>query len=415
MPSLQQSGRLWRDIVAAIVVVTILILATLAWVLLGSTADQLPLGAPGQGTGISTSAPGPHTIRQPTRANSASGIKNVVLLLADGLDWAAFNQVPRLAALKAQGTTLSDFVVTDSLCCPSRTSLLRSQFVHNHQVLSNVAKTGGGWATFYARNLQQDCLPTWLHNAGIRTSLIGKYINGYPKTAPTTTYIPPGWDYFMSSTSGVQAYQGYNYTLNVNGQSRDFGAQPTDFMNDVLTNEAVQQLASSDAPFFLELATYNPHTPAPVATRNQATHQSDSVPRTPAFNTAGTNEVRWLAGHPVNMPAQVDHFDALWRRRLASAESVAGSYDALVAQLHATGRDQDTLTIVTSDNGYHAGVRLLSTGKNTAFHEDSVVPAVFIGPGIDQGRAYPSMGRWPRSHAPAHESRSHPLAHGHTD
>ncbi len=75
-----------------------------------------------------------------------SEIKNVVLLLADDLDWATFNEVPRLKALMDKGTTLSNFVVTDSLCCPSRTSIFRSQFVHNHKVLSNVPETGGGWS-----------------------------------------------------------------------------------------------------------------------------------------------------------------------------------------------------------------------------------------------------------------------------
>ena len=131
-----------------------------------------------------TPSPTPEPSTSGTTSGSTSDIKNVVLLLADDLDWTAFNQVPRLAALKDAGTTLTNFVVTDSLCCPSRTSLMRSQFVHNHRVISNVPPTGG-WSKFYMRKLQNDCLPTWLQAAGVNTSLIGKYLNGFPMDAPT--------------------------------------------------------------------------------------------------------------------------------------------------------------------------------------------------------------------------------------
>ena len=393
----QRPPQYWRDLAAAAIVVVAIIVASLFWAWHSTTSAPTLFGA--QASSI-PSAPSPSVTSQlppaspaspalpspPRREGTSPVIKNVVLLLADDLDWAAFDQVPRLSALKAQGTTLSDFVVTDSLCCPSRTSLLRSQFVHNHQVLSNVPQTGGGWVKFYKRNLESDCLPTWLHAAGVDTSLVGKYLNGFPDGAPTKRYVPPGWDYFVTSTSGAQAYRGYNYTLNVNGALQSYGSQPADFLNDVLTQDATAHLAHVKSPFFLELASYNPHIPSPVAVRNAGKHATDTVPRTPSFKTPGTNEVRWLAGHPVNSAAKVAHFDRLWTRRLGSAESIADSYDALSAQLKATGHDKDTLVIITSDNGYHAGVHRLSTGKNTAFHEDTVVPALFIGPDIAAGR-----------------------------
>jgi len=174
-----------------------------------------------------------------------SDIKNVVLLLADDLDWATFNEVPRLKALMDEGTTLSNFVVTDPLCCPSRTSIMRSQFVHNHEVLSNVAQTGGGWEKFNALKLQRDCLPTWLQAGGISTSLVGKYLNGFPKGAPTRNFVPPGFNNFITSISLNQSYQGYNYVLNENGKLRKYGSAPTDFINDVLTAQATSIIASA--------------------------------------------------------------------------------------------------------------------------------------------------------------------------
>ncbi|MDD2819291.1 MAG: sulfatase [Candidatus Nanopelagicales bacterium] len=316
---------------------------------------------------------------------SLADIKNVVLLLADDLDWSTFDEVPRLAALKEQGTTLTNFVVTNSLCCPSRASLLRSQYVHNHQVVSNVPQTGGGWQTFYNRGLEHDCLPTWLQEAGVNTSLFGKYMNGFPGPSVARNYIPPGWNSFVTSISKNQSYKGYDYTLNRNGELEDYGHSPEDFLNDVLTQAAVEHLESVTSPFFMEFASYQPHTPAPVADRHIGSHLGEGVPRTPSFNVHGSSEVDWLAAQPDNTATRVAMFDDRWRKGLESTESIADTYDALVSALQRAGHLDDTLIVVTSDNGYHAGTHRLGTGKNTAYREDSVVPAVLIGPGIAQG------------------------------
>jgi hypothetical protein len=325
------------------------------------------------------------------QAGKISDIKNVVLLLADDLDWATFNEVPRLKNLMAEGTTLTNFVVTASLCCPSRTSILRSQFVHNHKVLSNVPETGGGWSKFNAQRLQRDCLPNWLQSKGVSTSLVGKYLNGFPKGAPAPTYVPPGFNNFITSISLNQSYKGYNYVLNENGKLRKYGNAPTDFINDVLTAHATSIISTATAPFFLEFASYSPHTPAPVAMRNRGSHAGSVIPRTAAYNSRGIDEPAWLREVPAIGPKRLANLDQIWTRRLESSESLADSYDALVAQLKASGHSQDTLIIVTSDNGYHLASHRLPSGKQTPYREDSVVPAVLIGPGIKPGGVISQM------------------------
>lgn len=324
-------------------------------------------------------------------SGSMSDIKNVVLLLADDLDWNAFTQVPRLKALMAKGTTLSNFVVTDSLCCPSRTSIFRSQFVHNHRVLSNVPQTGGGWEKFNALKLQRDCLPTWLKAKGISTSLVGKYLNGFPTGAPSRTYVPPGFTNFVTSVSLNKSYKGYDYVLNENGVLHKYGSAPQDFINDVLTAQATKIIRTSSTPFFLELASYSPHSPAPIAARNRGSHAGASAPRTPEYNTRGINEPAWLSAVPALGPKRLARLDNLYTRRLEASESIADSYDALMTQLEQSGHAHDTLVIVTSDNGYHIASHRLATGKLTPYREDSIVPAVLIGPGIAPGRVISQM------------------------
>jgi len=379
-------GRKRIEVTTAAIVTISVIIAIFGMVFLGTskTARAGETGTP-EASALDDSSTSPSTPDVQPATGAVRDIKNVVMILADDLDWASFNQVPRLAALKQQGTTLSNFVVTDSLCCPSRTSFMRSQFVHNHRVLSNVKKTGGGWEKFQSQGLQNDCLPTWLQKSGINTSLIGKYLNGFPNATPTDSYIPPGYDYFVTSTSKNQAYQGFNYTLNENGTLKNYGNEPKDFMNTVLLKLATDYMSTLKTPFFLEFASYNPHTPAPFDPKYAGTHNTETVPRTPSFNTVGTNEMGWLAARPVLAPHKIENMDRLWRKRLRSSESIADTYEALQARLKATGHAKDTLIIVTSDNGYHAGVHRLATGKQTAFKEDAVVPAIFIGPGIAKG------------------------------
>ncbi|MDD2819387.1 MAG: sulfatase [Candidatus Nanopelagicales bacterium] len=379
-------GRKRIELTTATLVTIGVVLAVFALILMGTTkaaraGEAGPDATPTIGSSTdATSAP----VIAPAEG-SLSDIKNVVMILADDLDWPTFDEVPRLAALKKEGTTLSNFVVTNSLCCPSRTSFMRAQYVHNHRVISNIPATGGGWEKFQARGLEDDCLPTWLQKSDVETALIGKYLNGFPNNTPTPTYIPPGYDYFVTSTSKNQAYQGFDYTLNENGTLKDYGHKPADYMNAVLVRNAKNYLKTVKAPFFLEFSSYNPHTPAPFDAKYATAYSTGTVPRTPSFNSPGTNEVGWLASHDVLNSKRVNNLDRLWQNRLRSTESIADTYVALKAQLEATGHADDTLIIVTSDNGYHAGVHRLKTGKQTAFKEDSVVPAIFIGPGISKG------------------------------
>lgn len=324
-------------------------------------------------------------------AGNLSDIKNVVLLLADDLDWEAFNQVPRLKALMDKGTTLTNFVVTDSLCCPSRTSIFRSQFVHNHKVLSNVRESGGGWSKFNSLHLQRDCLFTWLQAGGVSTSLVGKYLNGYPVGAPSRAYVPPGFNNFITSISLNQSYKGYNYVLNENGKLLKYGSAPVDYINDVLTARATSIISSATTPFFLELASYSPHTPAPIAPRNVGSHAGAVAPRTSAYNARGSDEPTWLQTVPEIGPKRLANLDLLWTKRLEASESLADSYDALTAQLAASGHSRDTMIIVTSDNGYHVATHRLPSGKQTPYREDAVVPAVLIGPGIKAGAVIDEM------------------------
>ena len=340
-----------------------------------ASAQPTPVGDTG-----ASAAPSP----APVTANPPGAIKNVVLLLADDLDATTFDQVRRLRQLHRQGLTLRNMVVTDSLCCPSRTSILRSQYVHNHGVVSNLQVSGGGWYTFDQKGEEKDCLPTWLHAAGITTGFVGKYLNGYGEDGDPTA-IPPGWDRWFVPTTKSGMYRGYGYTVNDNGNLVTYGVNRKDFLNDVMTKKAVNFIAQTDGPFYLQVNSTAPHDPVPVADRHLGSHANAKVPRTAAFNNRGENPPRWRSHKRVINNQRMARYDRYWRQRIQSSESFADSVQAVTQALRKKGVLDSTLIIVTSDNGFHVASRRLPPGKRTPYREDTIVPAVVIGPGITPG------------------------------
>src|SRR5215218_9476608 len=66
---------------------------------------------------------------------------NVILILTDDLDVQLLEEhmedYPNLRELAAEGTTFENAFVTDPLCCPSRATILRGQYAHNHEIVGN--------------------------------------------------------------------------------------------------------------------------------------------------------------------------------------------------------------------------------------------------------------------------------------
>ena len=70
--------------------------------------------------------------------------------------------LPRLQALVTdQGTTLGDFYLSYPLCCPSRSTILRGQYVHSHQIYSNLPPVGG-YEKWLPLGLESSTVGTWL-------------------------------------------------------------------------------------------------------------------------------------------------------------------------------------------------------------------------------------------------------------
>jgi N-acetylglucosamine-6-sulfatase len=313
---------------------------------------------------------------------------NFVFILADDLERNLYFDASRFpkfnSLLVDEGTTFSNYFVTGSECCPSRSSILRGQYVHNHDVRSNGPPLGG-FQKFHANGDEESTIATWLDDAGYRTGLLGKYLNGYPSGADRT-FVPPGWDVWASPIQG--GYSGYNYRLNENGTIVPHGSAPEDYMTDVLarkSGEFIQQ--SAGKPFFLYVAPFVPHLPSDPAPRHVEAFPDVKAPRTPSFNQADVSaEPRWLRNRPLLDDQQVASIDWDYSKQLQSMLAVDDLIENVVNTLRQTGELDNTYIVLTSDNGYHLGQHRLRAGKGLAFEEDIRVPLVVRGPNVPSGK-----------------------------
>ncbi|MGI8336771.1 sulfatase family protein [Actinomadura scrupuli] len=318
---------------------------------------------------------------------------NFVFLLTDDLDTSATAYMPNLKALLTdQGTTLSRYYVSLAWCCPSRASTLRGQYAHNTGVWTNTAPNGG-FFMFHQLGRERSTLATWLRGAGYRTGLFGKYLNGYPEQAPVKkTYVPPGWTTWVSPAAGYP-YSQFDYTLNENGRLTHEKPSNATYLTDVLTRKADGFLAAKDTrPFLAYIAPYNPHIPATPAPRHRKLFAGVRAPRPPSYDEPD------MAGKPAELQRlppitgrEAREWDALYRKRLQSMQSVDDMIGDLVQTLKDSGRLANTYFIFTSDNGFHIGQHRLAPGKNTAYEEDIRVPFVIRGPGIPAGRTVDAL------------------------
>ena len=325
-------------------------------------------------------------------ALAPAGAPNIVLILTDDQDVQSgmLAYMPHLQdLLVARGTSFPNNMVPLSLCCPSRTTILRGQYPHNTGVLGNSLPTGG-FEKAYNENVEASTVATLLHGAGYRTALFGKYLNGYPDTADTF-YIPPGWDEWYSPIAG-DPYSEYKYGLNENGHKVSYGSTAADYGTDVYLSKAVdfiQRAASTPSqPIFLYFATYAPHAPYTPAPRHAGLFPGVTAPRFPSFNEADVSEKpAYISTKPLLSAADITGIDSDYQMRLQALQAVDEAIAKVVDTLSATGRLANTYIVFASDNGYHMGEHRLLPGKYTPYETDIHVPLVVRGPGVPAGVA----------------------------
>jgi N-acetylglucosamine-6-sulfatase len=333
----------------------------------GAAPSRPPVSAPSRPP---VSAPSQRPVSRP----------DFVFVLTDDLSWNLVSHMPHVRALERAGVTMSRYYVVDSLCCPSRAAIFTGEYPHDDGVFTN-AGSDGGYRVYNKNGNPPKSFAVALQQAGYRTAMMGKYLNGYlPQDRKA-----PGWNQWDVANNG---YPEYNYSLNENGTIRHYGHQPKDYLTDVLSAKAgsfIDFAAAAGRPFMLEVAPFAPHRPYTPPPNYLNAAATAAYPTTRAYNRLPAHPPSWLKGRPPLTAEDKRRITVVYRKRVEDDLAVDDLIGHLEARLHADGVARNTYFIFSSDNGYHMGEYRLMPGKQTAFDTDIHVPLIVTGPGVPAG------------------------------
>jgi arylsulfatase A-like enzyme len=333
---------------------------------------------------------------------------NILFILTDDQRWdstdathspaGAFLMPRTRAELTDDGLEFTQAFMTTPLCCPSRSSILAGSYAHRTGVYKNSGTNGG--ADDFA---DAESIAVWLQNAGYRTSLIGKYLNGYQglwDDQLDPPYVPPGW----TEWRGMKNVSFFNYTIiepdGAGGYMEvDYGSAEADYSTDVLREKAKTFISDSVAagePFFLYLAFKAPHLPQIPAPRHEGMFQSLPAWRPPSYNEADVSDKPlWVQLTPPMTPAEMADLDQVRIDQLemlqAVDEAIGGNPTSgivgVMEHLRTLGVADDTLVVFFSDNGWSWGEHRFRA-KNKPYDE-AIRSPMFV--------RYPKLAPCPRT------------------
>jgi N-acetylglucosamine-6-sulfatase len=287
-------------------------------------------------------------------AGAASGPPNVVVILTDDQRWDGLASMPNVnRLLVAHGVRFTHAFDNNPLCCPARATILTGQSSSRTGVWWNVNGPDGGFQAFLPHEGQT--LATWLHGAGYRTGLVGKYMNGYG--AGKAAHVPPGWDDWQALVleGGGCSTDGYfGECVSDNGALEHFGTTQADYSTTVLGDRAVRFVDQTPAsqPLFLYFAPRAPHLPTIPEARYAGACASFPTPHRPDYNEADVSDKPgYIQALPTLGAPKQQVWDGHWRDACRTLRSVDDQVGRLVDALSRSGRLENTLILFASDNG----------------------------------------------------------------
>jgi N-acetylglucosamine-6-sulfatase len=306
--------------------------------------------------GILGLIPRPAVGQAPSRSSAQP---NIVLVLTDDQRFDSLWAMPNVQRLMGHGITFRRAFVTNSLCCPSRVTILTGGLSHTTGVYTNVYTDNspyGGFQAFHASGGESGTIAVALHDAGYRTALIGKYLNDY-----AGPYVPPGWDRWAVFAGLANGGAYYNYKMfvsnGVNGVRERYESDPPDYSTTVIQHKAIRFLRSTpvDVPLFLEVTPYAPHFVAIGAPRDVGTFKGSvtDADLPPSFNEPDVSD----------KPAYIRNGDlssatgteTRYQRQYEALQAVDRMLGKIIDELRASQRLHNTLIVFMSDNGVQFG------------------------------------------------------------
>jgi N-acetylglucosamine-6-sulfatase len=342
----------------------------------------------------------PDTLPQTARPAVAAPKPNIVVILTDDQTIGTLQKMPHVLRLVRRGMSFDRAVVSNALCCPSRATLLTGLYAGHTGVWTNGdgGLRWGGWPAFRRNGLNDNgtafngtgnnegrTLALYLHDAGYRTGLFGKYLNHYA-VADGAPPIPQGWSTWHSFVGGNGDY--YGYLSSDNGVLHHHGTTARDYSTNVFGRQAraflqAPSIQNGTQPFFLYYTPFAPHGSIVPAPRDRRVRAPTSF-ETPAYNERNVHDKPpYVRRTDLLTPHEHERMTAAWDRVYGTLRSV----DRWIGRFERVLPDavrRRTVFVFTSDNGQAWGDHRL-TFKVDPYERSVRVPLVIAGPGIVHG------------------------------
>ncbi len=289
------------------------------------------------------------------------------------------NTTPHLDRIAASGARFTKSFVTNSICTPSRATLLTGQYSHLN-----------GVPVFNSFDPKRDTVAKHMQAGGYHTGMIGKWHLGSD---------PVGFDRWIV-LPGQGAY--WNPTFLTKGKKMTIEGHCTDITGDL----GVEFLKTrpQDKPFFLMLHQKAPHRAWEPDERNKALFKDKIIPEPDTLfddyssRPAALPENKQTIARDLNRrdlkttpPKELKGKELVrWKYQrymqdyLACVQGVDDNVGKVLDHLKSTGLDKNTIVIYSSDNGWFLG-DLGLYDKRFMYEPGLNVPLLACGPGIKKG------------------------------
>jgi len=273
---------------------------------------------------------------------------NVIFILADDLGWrdlscygSTFHETPNLDRLASRGMRFTQAYAACPVCSPTRASIMTGKYPARLHLTDYIAGARRGKLIpptyLHQLPLEEVTVAEAFKDAGYRTAFVGKWHLGKSEFYPEHQ----GFDQNVGGCekgSPPSYFSPYRIPTLTDGP-------PGEYLTDRLTDEALRLIKEAgDEPFFLYLSHYAVHNPQQAKPelvekyRRKVQKQAEEHKGEPGpeFVPEGERQARQIQNQPTYA---------------AMLESLDESVGRIMRQLEATGKDNRTIVVFTSDNG----------------------------------------------------------------
>ena len=209
------------------------------------------------------------------------------------------------------------------MCCTSRVTQLTGAYAHNHNVLTNFPPTGSV-TKFRSAGWEDENVASRLRAAGYRTTIIGKYMNGY-----TGGYVPTPWERFFASTRPYQDSPPLTFYENVGmgSEGPEYYNDPTRYLDTYLLRDvAVREIGrwGADRPLFMVVSFHGPHFPAFFDAADADRFADLEAPRVPSWGVSDADDPQYVKSQAPSPPRKPGPRTRSTARRRARYSPYAG-------------------------------------------------------------------------------------------